>query len=62
MADSVAAELSKDNDVDVETTKGGFGEFSVYVDGQKVVDTNRFWYPKRDKVLADVRKLLTARS
>jgi len=41
MAASVAAQLSKENDLEVETAKGGLGEFSVSIDGQKVIDTNR---------------------
>lgn len=45
MAARVAAELSKENDLEVQTTKGGFGEFSVSIDGEKVIDTNRLWYP-----------------
>ena len=45
MASRVAAQLRKENDIEVETVKGGLGEFSVYIDEQKVVDTNRFWYP-----------------
>lgn len=43
MAASVAAQLSKENDLEVETAKGGLGEFSVSIDGRKVVDTNRLW-------------------
>jgi hypothetical protein len=58
MAASVAAQLSKDNDLEVEIARGGLGEFSVSIDGQKVIDTNRFWYPTPGKVVATVRKLL----
>lgn len=54
----MAAQLSKENDLKVETAKGGLGEFSVSIDGQKVIDTNRFWYPTPRKVVAEVRKLL----
>jgi hypothetical protein len=57
MAASVAAELKADG-VEVETVKGGFGEFSVAVDGNKVVDTNRLWYPSRSKVVSKVRATL----
>ena len=46
MAARVAAQLSTENDVEVATAKaGGLGEFSVSIDGQKVIDTNRLWYP-----------------
>lgn len=40
MAASVAAQLSNESDVEVETARGGLGEFSVAIDGQKIVDTN----------------------
>ena len=58
MASRVAAELSKENNVEVEKVKGGLGEFSVYIDGQKMIDTNRFWYPSANKVVKKVRTLL----
>jgi hypothetical protein len=58
MAASVAAQLSQENDLKVETVRGGLGEFSVSIDGKKVIDTNRFWYPAPNKVVAKVRKLL----
>jgi len=58
MAASVAAQLSKENDVEVATAKGGLGEFSVSIDGQKVIDTNRFWYPTPRKVVAKVLNVL----
>lgn len=58
MAARVAADLKKSGNVDVETVKGGLGEFSVYVDGQKVIDTNRLWYPSPHKVVKRVEALL----
>jgi hypothetical protein len=58
MAASVAAQLSKENDVKVEIARGGLGEFSVFIDGQKVIDTNRFWYPAPGRVVARTRALL----
>ena len=51
MAASLAAKLETQPEVHVEKIPGGFGEFSVLVDQQKVVDTNRFWYPSPAKVL-----------
>jgi hypothetical protein len=57
MATRVAAQLSKEN-LKVETVRGSLGEFSVSIEGQKVIDTNRFWYPIPGKVVAEVRKLL----
>jgi len=58
MAASLAAELGGHPDAHVESFAGGFGEFSVLVDGQKVVDTNRFWYPNPAKVLRLVQARL----
>jgi hypothetical protein len=58
MAARVAAQLSKENDLEVQTTRGGLGEFSVSIDGQKVIDTNRLWYPTPSKVVAKARALL----
>ena len=54
----MAAQLSKENDLEVKTVKGGLGEFSVSLDGQKVIDTNRLWYPTPSKVVAKTRALL----
>ena len=58
LASRVAAQLSKENKVDVETVKGGLGEFSVYIDEQKVIDTNRFWYPTANKIVKQTQELL----
>lgn len=58
MAARVAAQLSKENAHVVETVRGGLGEFSVYIDGKKVIDTNRLWYPTPSKVVTKIRKLL----
>jgi len=54
----VAAQLSKEHNLKVETSKGGLGELSVSIDGEKVIDTNRFWYPSPRTVVAKVRKRL----
>ena len=58
MASRVAAQLRKDNNAQVETVKGGLGEFSVYFDDQKVIDTNRLWYPTPGKIVKKVQTLL----
>ena len=58
MASRVAAQLNKENNVEVETVKGGLGEFSVYIDAQKVIDTNRFWYPTTNKIVKKIQALL----
>jgi hypothetical protein len=59
MASRVAAELRKD-DLAVETKRGGLGEFSVSVNGQKVIETNRLLYPIPGRVIKKVRSLLSA--
>jgi hypothetical protein len=58
MASRVAAQLSKENKVEVETVIGGLGEFSVHIDERKVIDTNRFWYPNPNKVVEKMKLLL----
>ena len=58
MASRVAVELRKETDVQVETVRGGLGEFSVQLDDQKVIDTNRLWYPTPSKVVKKMKALL----
>ena len=58
MAARVAAELKKAHEVRVEKVSGGLGEFSVLLDGQKVIDTNRRLYPRPGSVVKRVRALL----
>ena len=58
MASRVAAQLRKETDAQVEVVRGGLGEFSVYLDEQKVIDTNRFWYPTTNKVVKKIQALL----
>jgi hypothetical protein len=58
MASRVAAQLKKENDVDVETVKGGLGELSIYLDDRKVIETNRFWYPTTNKIVKKIQALL----
>lgn len=58
----MAAQLKKENGVEVETVRGGVGELSVSIDDRKVVDTNRFWYPTPGSVLKKVRAALAEES
>jgi len=60
MAARVAAELKQDENVQVETVRGGLGEFSVRLDGREVVKTNPLWYPSGGNVVREVRSLLAA--
>ena len=58
MASRVAAQLNKEKNVEVETIRGGLGEFSVFIDEQKVIDTNRLWYPSPSKIVKKTNALL----
>lgn len=62
MATRVAAQLSDEKDVEVKTVKGGLGEFSVFIDNRKVIDTSRIWYPTPSKIIAKTRSLLAEQS
>lgn len=50
--------MSKENNVETEGVKGGFGEFSVYIDGRKVIDTNRLWYPTPSKIVKKMQAMI----
>ena len=56
MAARVARQLEEAGDFQVETVAGGLGEFSVFVDDQEIINTNRLWYPLPSKVVAKVRE------
>lgn len=58
IAARVADQLRSDTDAQVELVKGGLGEFSAYIDGRKVIDTNRLWYPTPGKVVKKIKGLL----
>jgi hypothetical protein len=54
----VAEELKKAQDVEVEVVKGGLLELSVGIDGQKLIETNRLWYPLPSSLVRRTRELL----
>ena len=54
----MAEQLKQASDVEVEVLKGGFLELSVGVDGEKMIDTNRLWYPLPSSLLRKTRELL----
>jgi len=56
----VAARLRTEAKAEVELRKGGLGELSVVIGGQKVVDTNRFWYPTPNSIFQQVKQILDA--
>ena len=52
--------MKEENDLEVEVVKGGLLELSVEIDDEKVIETNRFWYPTPGSVLKKVRAALAA--
>lgn len=58
IAARVAADLAKEPNVNVETIKGGLGELSVDIEGNRVYSGNRLWYPKPSSVIKEVRSAL----
>ena len=50
--------MKKEDGVEVETVRGGLGELSVWIDGRKIVNTNRFAYPTPSGFLKKVRAAL----
>ena len=60
IAARVAERLRSETQSEVDLRKGGLGELSVEIDGQKVVTTNPFWYPTPNSVLQRVKQVLAA--
>ena len=58
IAARVAAELGREEHVTVETVKGGLGELSVDVNGKRIFNVNRLWYPTPTSVIKKVRSVL----
>jgi len=58
IAARVAADLRREENVTVETVKGGFGELSVDVNGNRVFNGSRLWYPTPTSVIQKVRSVL----
>jgi hypothetical protein len=42
----------------VKVVKGGLLELSVEIDGQKVIETNRLWYPLPSSLVRRAREFL----
>jgi len=55
----VAEELKAEDDVEVEVVKGGLLELSVEIDGEKLIETNRLWYPLPSSLVRKTRQLLS---
>ena len=58
----MAEELRKEKDVEVEVVKGGLLELSVGIDGKKVIDTNRLWYPRPSGLAKRTREFLNKKT
>ena len=54
--------MRKETDVEVEMVKGGLLELSVELDGEKIWETNRLWYPLPRTVVKKAREFLNKRS
>jgi len=57
----VAEQLSEENDLEVEVVKGGFLELSVEIDDEKVIETNRLWYPLPSRLVKKTREFLDSK-
>ena len=53
--------MRKENDLEVEVVKGGLLELSVEVDGERVIETNRLWYPLPGSLAKRTREFLANR-
>ena len=58
LAARVAADLQVESNVEIMTTKGGLGEFSVWLDGNVIVKSNRLLSPNPARVVDKVRDAL----
>lgn len=55
----MAAQLSEEPDVEVETVRGGLGELSVRLGDRELYDSNRLLYPRPGKVVREVKRQLS---
>ncbi len=54
----MAALIKQSLDADTEVVPGARGEFTVWVDGQKVAEKNRSGFPAENALIETVRKAL----
>ena len=50
--------MRKENDLEVEVVKGGLLELSLEIDGEKIIETNRLWYPLPSTLVKKTREFL----
>jgi hypothetical protein len=60
LATRAAAAIKKELGIDSEVVVGDLGEFSVLVNGQKVISKGVLLLPSAKKIVAAVRKSLSA--
>jgi len=58
----VAEQLKEENDLEVEVVKGGLLELSVGIDGEKVIETSRLWYPLPSRLVKRTREFLNSKA
>ena len=58
----MAEQLRKENDLEVEVVKGGLLELSLEIDGEKIIETNRLWYPLPSRLVKKTREFLDGKS
>lgn len=58
IAARVAADLKQLPNLTVETITGGLGELSVDLDGTRVFNSSRIWYPTPASVIQKVREAM----
>ena len=58
IASRVAANLKNEKELSVEVVKGGLGELSVTLDGERIYGANPLWYPMPSGVIRKVRAAL----
>jgi hypothetical protein len=51
----VAAQLKKDLGVDTELVVGGSGEFTIWLEGEKLIEKTGWTFPDPTEVVAKVR-------
>ena len=54
--------MRREDDVEVEVVKGGLLELSVELDGEKVLETNKLWYPRPSALVKRTREFFAVRT
>ena len=54
--------MKEENDLEVEVVKGGLLELSIGIDGEKVIETSRLWYPLPSSLVKRTREFLDGKA